>query len=50
MEDALYEITSMCLCADLSFDSPITYLDSWSHHHHELQALIRKTQTLAPAF
>jgi IS5 family transposase len=28
MEDALYEITSMCLCADLSLDSPITYLDS----------------------
>jgi IS5 family transposase len=28
MEDALYEITSMCLCSDLSLDSPITYLDS----------------------
>jgi IS5 family transposase len=28
MEDALYEITSMRLRADLSLDSPITYLDS----------------------
>jgi IS5 family transposase len=28
MEDALYEITFMSLCADLSLDSPITYLDS----------------------
>mgnify|MGYP003632357353 CR=1 FL=1 len=50
MEDALYEITSMRLFTDLSLDIPITYLDSCSHHHHEFQALIRETHTLAPAF
>ena len=44
MEDALYEITSMRLFADLSLDKPIP-----EHYHYDFQALIRETQSLAPA-